>query len=125
MRKGLIAAGLAGLMAAAVVSVAVAKPAAEATPTQVAECTDVSLGFLGPLTGPAAFLGQEQLSWVRFAAQKYNRANRTRFAVALGDTQLKAPVARTVARRFVSDAEIMAVIGGSESQAVVVSGNLF
>ena len=53
---------------------------------------------MAPLTGPAAFLGQEQLSWVRFATSQYNRANRTRFKVALGDSQLSASLARTVAR---------------------------
>jgi branched-chain amino acid transport system substrate-binding protein len=125
MRKGLIAAAVAVFAFCVVGTAAVAKTGGTTSPAQVAACTNVSLGFLGPLTGPAAFLGQEQVSWLRFAAQKYNRANRTRFKVANGDTQLKAPVARTVARRFVSDRKIMAVIGGSESQAVRVSGNLF
>ena len=101
MRKGLIAAGLAALVAVAVVTAAVAKPAAQTTPAQIAACTNVSLGFLGPLTGPAGFLGQEQLSWLRFGVQKYNKENGTRFKVVLGDTQLKAPVARTQARRFI------------------------
>ncbi len=50
MRKGLVAAALAVLVAAAVASAAVAKPAAQAV-SQQAECTNVSLGFLGPLTG--------------------------------------------------------------------------
>ena len=68
MRKGLIAAGLAALAAAAVVTAAVAKPAAQATPTQVAACTNVSLGVLAPLTGPAAYLDQKQLARVPFAA---------------------------------------------------------
>ena len=125
MRKGLIASAIAVFAFAVAGSGALAKSEAAASPAQVAACTNVSLGFLGPLTGPAAFLGQEQISWLRFGAQKYNRQNRTRFKVAAGDTQLKAPVARTVARRFVSDRKIMAVIGGSESQAVRVSGNLF
>jgi branched-chain amino acid transport system substrate-binding protein len=125
MRKGLIAAGLAALVAVAVVTAAVAKPTAQTAPAQIAACTNVSLGFLGPLTGPAGFLGQEQLSWLRFGVQKYNKENGTRFKVVLGDTQLKAPVARTQARRFTGNANVMAVIGGSESQAVRVSGNLF
>jgi branched-chain amino acid transport system substrate-binding protein len=125
MRKGLIASAIAVLAFAVVGTAAVAKTGSTASPAQVAACTNVSLGFLGPLTGPAAFLGQEQVSWLRFGVQRYNRANRTRFKVTNGDTQLKAPVARTVARRFVSDRSIMAVIGGSESQAVRVSGNLF
>lgn len=125
MRKGFIAAALAVAACAVVATVATAKPAGPATSAQLATCTNVSLGFLGPLTGPAGFLGQEQLSWLKFGVQKYNKANGTTFAVAEGDTQLKAPVARTVARRFVSDAKIMTVIGGSESQAVRVSGTLF
>jgi branched-chain amino acid transport system substrate-binding protein len=125
MKKGLIAAAIAVFAFAVVGTAAVAKSGGTASPAQVAACTKVSLGFLGPLTGPAGFLGQEQISWLRFGAQKYNKANGTRFAVVQGDTQLKAPVARTVARRFVSDSKILAVIGGSESQAVRVSGNLF
>jgi branched-chain amino acid transport system substrate-binding protein len=125
MRKVVLAAAFAALACAVVATAAVAKPSGSAGAAQVGPCTNVSLGFLGPLTGPAGFLGQEQLSWLRFGVQKYNKANGTQFKVVLGDTQLKAPVARTQARRFVSDAKIMAVIGGSESQAVVVSGNLF
>lgn len=125
MRKAVLAATLAVVAAAGVVSAAVGSTSGPASPAQIAACTNVSLGFLGPLTGPAAFLGQEQVSWLRFGVQKFNRANRTRFKVVNGDTQLKAPVARTVARRFVADRQIMGVVGGSESQAVRVSGNLF
>ena len=125
MRKGLIAASLGLLAAAVIVTSALARSEATATPAQLAACTNVSLGFVGPLTGPVAFLGQEQISWLRFGVQKYNKANKTRFKVVGGDTQLKAPVARTVARRFVADRKIMAVIGPSESQAVRVGGNLY
>ena len=125
MRKGLIAGALAVLASVAVATAAMATTSAPATAAQVGPCTNVSLGFLGPLTGPAGFLGQEQLSWLKFGVQKYNKANQTQFKVAEGDTQLKAPVARTVARKFVSDSKIAAVIGGSESQAVRVSGKLF
>jgi branched-chain amino acid transport system substrate-binding protein len=124
MRRGLVAAALAALVAAAVAASAVANTAAPQASAQVAACTNVSLGFLGPLTGPAGFLGQEQLSWLRFGVQKYNKAKGTRFKVVQGDTQLKAPVARTVARRLIGNANIMSVIGGSESQAVRVSGKL-
>ena len=125
MRKGLIASALAVLAAAVVVSAAVANTSSTAAPAQLATCTNVSLGFLGPLTGPAGFLGQEQVSWLQFGVQKYNKANGTKFAVVQGDTQLKAPVALTVARRLAANKKIMAVIGGSESQAVRVSGKLF
>lgn len=125
MRKGVIAAALSVLVAAGIVSAAVAGPSRTASPAQLAQCTNVSLGFLGPLTGPAGFLGQEQLSWLQFGVQRYNRQNGTRFAVVQGDTRLQAPVARTVARRLAGNSRIMAIIGGSESQAVRVSGQIF
>jgi branched-chain amino acid transport system substrate-binding protein len=124
MRRGLVAAAMAALVAAAVAATAVANTAGPQASAQLATCTNVSLGFLGPLTGPAGFLGQEQLSWLRFGVRKYNKANGTRFKVALGDTQLKAPVALTQTRRLISNANVMAIIGGSESQAVRVGGKL-
>ena len=125
MRKGFIAAALAALAAAAVVAAAVVSTSAHASPAQVARCTNVSLGVMAPLTGPAAFLGQEQLSWARFAVQRYNRANRTRFRVIQADTQLSASLARTVGRRLNSNRNVMAVIGGSTSQSVISSAGLF
>jgi branched-chain amino acid transport system substrate-binding protein len=125
MRKGLIAAVVAVVASAMVVTAAVAKTSTPAASSQVAECTNVSIGFLGPLTGPAGFLGQEQLSWLKFGAQKYNKARGTKFSLVEGDTQLKAPVALTVGRKLASDKKVMAVIGGSESQAVRVTGKLF
>lgn len=125
MRKGLIAVALAVLASAAVATAAVARPSASATPAQVAACTNVSIGFLGPLTGPAGFLGQEQISWLRFGVQKFNKEKKTQFQLVDGDTQLKAPVALTVGRKFASDSKMLAVVGGSESQAVRVTGNLF
>jgi branched-chain amino acid transport system substrate-binding protein len=124
MRRGLIAVAVTLLAAGAVVTAALARGEATLTSTQAA-CTDVDLGFEGPLTGPAGFLGQEQLSWLQFGVQKINKATGTKFGVVQGDTQLKAPVARTVAKKFVADRDIMAVIGPSESQAVVVSAGLF
>lgn len=124
MRRGLIAAAIAVLASAAVVTAAVAKTSGPAVLAK-ADCTSSTLGFMGPLTGPAGFLGQEQLSWLRFGVLKYNTANGTKFKVAPGDTQLKSPVALTVGRKFVADDDIWAIIGVSESQGNVVTGNLF
>jgi branched-chain amino acid transport system substrate-binding protein len=125
MRKGLIASAIAVLAFAVVGTTAVAKTSETSSAEQLARCTNVSLGVLAPLTGPAGFLGQEQLSWTRFAVAQFNRANRTRFKVVQGDSQLSASLARTVGRRFVSNRNIMAVIGGSTSQSVISSAGLF
>jgi branched-chain amino acid transport system substrate-binding protein len=125
VRRGSIAAALTALASAVVVTVAAATTSTQASSSQLAGCTNVSLGFMGPLTGPGGVLGREQLSWLEFGVQKYNKAEGTRFAVAQGDIQLKASVAESVARKFVADRRIKAVVGASESEAVRVSGNLF
>jgi branched-chain amino acid transport system substrate-binding protein len=121
----LIAATIAVLAGAMAVTAAVARPTATATPAQRAACTNVSLGVNAPLTGGAAFLGQEQLSWARFAVSKYNRANRTRFKIVQGDSQLDAARARTATQRFISNRNVMVSIGPSISQGVITSGSLF
>src|SRR5687768_13613044 len=112
---------------AAAAAAAVAKPESGTGVTALAaiNCSGPSLGFAGPLTGPAAFLGQEQLSWSRFAASQYNRQFRTNFKIVQGDTQLSAALARTVGRHFVSNSAIAGVIGASTSQGVISSAGLY
>jgi branched-chain amino acid transport system substrate-binding protein len=118
-----VVSALALFVVAAFAATALAKPAKK-VPSRVAACTNVSVAFLGPLTGPVAFLGQEQLSWGKFAVSEYNRINGTRFTMFEGDTQLQPARARTVARQIVSNKKIMAVIGASGSQSVVASAGL-
>ena len=127
MKRALSALSLALLVAAAVAATAVARPAATTGPTasEAINCRGASLGFAGPLTGPAAFLGQEQISWSRFAVKQFNSQNKTSFKIVQGDTQLSASLARTVGRQFVSNANILGVIGPSTSQAVISSAGLF
>ncbi len=127
MKKAATAFALVALAAAAVAAAAIAKPAAGTAPhsTAAINCSGASLGFAGPLTGPAAFLGQEQLSWSRFAARQYNRQFRTNFKIVQGDTQLSAALARTVGRQFVSNSAIAGVIGASTSQGVISSAGLY
>ena len=94
-------------------------------PARRRECRSASFGISAPLTGPAAFIGQEQLSWVQFAAQQYNRQFGSNYKIVQGDTQLSASLARTVGRRLVSNRAIMGVVGPSTSQAVISSAGLF
>lgn len=126
-RKSVAIASVLAVAAAAAVAALTgrATPQATAAPTATQACTNVKLGVLAPLTGPAAFLGQEQLSWVQYAISVYNKQFKTQFKVRQGDSQLSASLARTVARQFVSDKSIFGVVGGSTSQSVISSGDLF
>ncbi|HET7245957.1 MAG TPA: hypothetical protein VFJ07_14095, partial [Streptosporangiaceae bacterium] len=55
-----------------------------------------SVGMEGPLTGPVAVLGQEQLHFAQLAAASDNLANKTKITIVQGDTQLNPAQATTV-----------------------------
>jgi branched-chain amino acid transport system substrate-binding protein len=120
-----LAFGLAGALVVAAAAVARGTAGTGPVATAAVDCRATSIGIMAPLTGPAAFLGQEQLSWARFALANFNRQNKTKFTIVQGDSQLSAALARTVGRQFVSNRNIMAVIGGSTSQSVISSAGLF
>src|ERR671923_255396 len=51
-----------------------------------------SIGLLAPITGPAASLGQEQVSWFKYYISRYNRTHKkTKFKGVYGDTILAGP----------------------------------
>src|SRR6516165_3480306 len=47
-----------------------------------------SVGFEGPITGPAAPVGGDQLHFAQLAVLKDNLANKTKITLVQGDTQL-------------------------------------
>ncbi|HET9508873.1 MAG TPA: branched-chain amino acid ABC transporter substrate-binding protein [Gaiellaceae bacterium] len=89
-----------------------------------ADCTG-SIGVMAPITGDAASIGTEQLNFTKFAVSQYNEENGTSFELVEGDTQLDPAQASTVAQRFVSDDDILAVIGPAGSQEVEAVGPIF
>jgi len=89
-----------------------------------ADCTG-SIGIMAPITGDAASIGEEQLNFTKFAVSEYNEENGTSFELVEGDTQLDPAQASTVAQRFVSDDEILAVVGPAGSQEVSAVGPIF
>src|SRR5215471_3994390 len=70
-----------------------------------------TIGMEGPLTGPVAFLGQEQLHFAQLAVAKDNLANHTKITMVQGDTQLNPAQATTVTQQFTSNSKILAVVG--------------
>lgn len=86
---------------------------------------NLSFGHMGPITGAAAVLGQEQLKWGRFALANFNRQYRAHFRLVEGDDQLNAAQGVTVAQRMISDSNVMAIVGPAGSQVVRSTGKLF
>jgi branched-chain amino acid transport system substrate-binding protein len=136
MRKGLLAAlAVLGLSVAAAAyaggpasttrSDAAASPAAAERASL--RCGRVrTIGVAAPITGLAASLGVQQLSWARFYVNSYNRTHRTKLKIVSGDTQLPdTAVALQVAERLASNTAILGLVGPAGSQEVVVSSAPF
>jgi branched-chain amino acid transport system substrate-binding protein len=83
-----------------------------------------SIGMEGPLTGPVAVLGQEQLHFAQLALAMDNKANKTKITLVQGDTQLNPSQATTVTQQFTSNSKILAVVGPAGSQEVEAVGPL-
>src|SRR6266513_6123887 len=84
-------------------------------------CT-ASIGFEGPITGPVAPLGTEQLHFAQLALAMDNAANKTKITLVQGDTQLQPAQATTVTQQFISNSSIVAVAGPAGSQEVIAIG---
>jgi branched-chain amino acid transport system substrate-binding protein len=82
-----------------------------------------SIGFEGPITGPVAPLGTEQLHFAQLAVAKDNLANKTKIKLVQGDTQLQPAQATTVTQQFISNSSIAAVVGPAGSQEVIAIGS--
>jgi branched-chain amino acid transport system substrate-binding protein len=93
-------------------------------PAQAAACTG-SIAVMGPFTGDAASIGEEQLNFTKFAVQKFNEENGTDYQLEEVDTQLDPAQASTGAQRIVSNSDILAVVGPAGSQEVDAVGPIF
>src|SRR5581483_6377787 len=83
-----------------------------------------SIGMEGPLTGPVANLGQEQLHFAELAVSQDNAANKTKISIVQGDTQLNPAQATTATQQFTSNSKIVAVAGAAGRQEVEAVGPL-
>ena len=84
-----------------------------------------TIGFEGPITGPVAVLGTEQLHFAQLALSMDNQANGTKITLQQGDTQLQPAQATTVTQQFTNNSKMVASIGPAGSQEVQAVGPLF
>jgi branched-chain amino acid transport system substrate-binding protein len=125
MKKALVLALITAAVAAAGASAVTKGSSPSATAARVAACTSGQIGFLGPITGPVAFLGKEQGTWAQYAVDTFNKAKGTHFKILQGDTQLNPKLALTVGTKFTSNKSLLATVGPAGSQEVIAVGPLF
>jgi len=85
-------------------------------------CT-AQIGVMAPITGQVAQIGGEQLNFAKLAVEQDNAKNKTKISVVEGDTQLQPAQATTVARQFVANDKIVAIVGPAGSQEVSAIGS--
>ena len=82
-----------------------------------------TLPFVTPLTGGAAFLGQEQMSWASYAVKTLAKKYGLKIKLVGGDTPVEqgATPAQDLAQKYVGDKSVVAILGPSTSGAVAAS----
>jgi branched-chain amino acid transport system substrate-binding protein len=122
-RGGIIAAVTLGAMVVAGCGSSGGSTGSGSSPAAVKSCV-AAIGMEGPLTGPVAVLGQEQLHFAKLAVAMDNLANKTKITIVQGDTQLQASQATTVTQQLTSNSKVLAVVGPAGSQEVEAVGPL-
>jgi branched-chain amino acid transport system substrate-binding protein len=88
----------------------------------LARCERPRIGFLGPLTGSAAFIGKEQLGFARYAVRGLGGG-----AIRLveADTRLDPAQAAASARTLHERRDVLAVVGPANSREVLAVARIF
>jgi branched-chain amino acid transport system substrate-binding protein len=126
-RRGGIVLALAVMVTAALASSASAASSAAAK-TQGLSCkSTLKIGVVTPLTGGGGPLGNEQLSWVKYAVKTLAPKYGLKIKLIPGDTPFEAGNAPTVtlAQKYVADKTVVAIIGPAASGHVAASSETY
>ena len=130
--KKAIGFAFAALLVAAVATTAVATKARAGSERTAASTSlncsgPLKIAIVTPLTGGAAFLGQEQLTWAKLAVATFNKQLGLKVQLLQGDTPVEqgATPAQTLAQKFVADKSVVGIIGPSTSGAVAASSQTY
>jgi branched-chain amino acid transport system substrate-binding protein len=126
-RRGGILLAFAVTLAAALASTAGAG-STTTTQSQALSCNSkLKIAMVAPFTGGAGFLGNEQLSWAKYAVKTLAPKYGLKISLVTGDTPVEqgAAPAQTLAQKFVADKSVVAVIGPSTSGAVAASSTTY
>src|SRR5205823_8792637 len=120
----------AAALALAAAAAAFARPSntQSASASQAISCkSPMKIAFVTPLTGGAAFLGNEQSSWAKYAVKTLAPKLGLKIQLVLGDTPVEqgpAP-AQALAQKFVADKNVVGILGPSTSGAVAASSQTY
>ena len=126
-RRGGIAIASVAVVAAALASTAGAGSSAAAQ-TQALSCkSTLKIAMVTPLTGAGGSLGNEQLSWAKYAVKSLAPTYGLKIKLIAGDTPFEGGNAPTVtlAQKYVADKDVVAIIGPAASGHVAASSDTY
>jgi ABC-type branched-subunit amino acid transport system substrate-binding protein len=120
-------------VAAVVVATTLGSTASAKVAAKSALCKRAGLGYAGPLSGGAAFLGDDQSNWEKLFIKNWNgrkkipgvpkKLHRVKLTLALaGDSTLNSQKAATVARQMVANTKILGMVGFAGSNEELGGG---
>lgn len=110
--------GVAHAQAAEVETTSTSATANEKNSSAVSRASNepIKIGFMGPLTGGGAFIGNEMLGFATVVTEMYSERTGLTFEFVESDTELNADTGRIVAERFAADEQVLGIIGPAASQ---------
>ena len=97
-----------------------------AASTTSVSCKKATIAVMAPLSGPAAWIGQEQLHWAQFAVFLNNQTRgATKVSLQSFDTQLDDTMAATQAARIAATSPVLAVVGPAVSDEATAASPAF
>jgi branched-chain amino acid transport system substrate-binding protein len=82
-----------------------------------------TIGFMAPVTGPAASIGIQQVHWAQYYVSTYNKTHKTKMKLQTEDTQLGAPTgtaeALKGAQALAGSPSVLGVVGPAGSNEIV------
>ncbi len=97
------------------------------TTTTAAEpmACEATVGFIGPVTGPVAFIGEVQLNWFNYALETWNEETGYDFQMVEGDNQFDTAQSATLAQQFLDNEAMLAAVGPAGSDQVDAAGAVY
>ena len=86
---------------------------------------EATVGFMGPITGPVAFIGEVQANWFNYAVDTFNESMGYDIQTVEGDNQFDTAQSATLAQQFLDNAAIVAAVGPAGSDQVDAAGAVY
>ncbi|MGH8946562.1 MAG: branched-chain amino acid ABC transporter substrate-binding protein [Acidimicrobiia bacterium] len=86
---------------------------------------EATIGFMGPITGEVAFIGEVQLNWFTYALDTWNEEMGYDFQMVEADTQFVVAQSATLAQTLLDNPDVLGVVGPAGSDQVDAAGAVF